>query len=242
MAETTVKLIPSTYSTSNASYVVVSNASNMYTDTSSTTYASIRGRNSSSYTYYCNISGFNFSSIPSDVYVYSFTIRVKASRNSYESTNSSYRLRLGPIPYTSTGGGYMNETVLPSSLTTTATTYTFTCDSAWSTIKRYGTNFCIQVPLRSTGSSYPYVYIYGAEIEVTYGTEPKTVTVSTNESDIGYYTHPSDGKLTGSYAQVYIEGNLNDIVVTDNGVDVTSSLTYGDDDGLYIHDYYRYYK
>lgn len=38
----------------------------------------------------------------------------------------------------------------------------------WANIKQYGTNFGIRVPLRSTSSSRPYLYVYGAEIEVTY--------------------------------------------------------------------------
>ena len=55
-----IRLTPSTYTRSSTSRVTVTNDTNMYYNTDHTSaYCSIRGRNSSSNTYYCFIHGFN---------------------------------------------------------------------------------------------------------------------------------------------------------------------------------------
>lgn len=110
----TIRLVPSTYYRSNNSYVSVTDADNMYTNTDSATYASIsnsRNSTSSSYTYYCYLRGFNFSDIPSDAEVTSFTIKIKASEL-YMSTSSSYRMSL----YNNTTS--IESTAVTSSLST----------------------------------------------------------------------------------------------------------------------------
>ena len=72
----TMKLIPSTYYLSNSSYLSVSNASNMYTDTSSTNYATVTNSRTSTSSYYIYLRGFNFDDIPSNAIVDSFTIKI----------------------------------------------------------------------------------------------------------------------------------------------------------------------
>lgn len=120
----TIRLIPSTYTRSNTSYVTVSNESNMYNNTDNTTYTTIRGRNSSqtSRVYYCYISGFNFDSVPSDANVTSFSVKIKAYRNSYQRTGSSYRPYLAS---TASSGSTIANTALEEDLTTSAAIYTF---------------------------------------------------------------------------------------------------------------------
>ena len=161
----TIRLVPSTYYRNNSSYVSVTDPNNMYTNTDSTTYASVQNtRNSTSNTYYCYLRGFNFSDIPSDAEVTGFTIKIKANE-SYMSTSSSYRMSL----YNGTTS--IGSTTATSSLSTTVQTFTFPIPSTltWETLKGYGSNFGIRIPLRrSSTSSSSYVYVYGAEIEVTY--------------------------------------------------------------------------
>ena len=245
----TVKLTASAYTRSNSNYMTVTNPSYMYDDTSdASNYATIRGRagRSSNSTYYCYLHGFNFSAVPSNATVTGFTVKVKGYRNSYLSTGSSYRVRLTGSTTNSTISG----TTCSSDWGTSATTLTIPTGSlTWSQIVNYGSGFSIQLQLRNSSTSssnYPYLYIYGAEIEVTY-TVPTTnysVTVTNNTTDTESYTFPaSTQQLTsGGSATVYIRGNLNDLSVKDNGVDVTSSLTFyhEESDGNDVYDAYGY--
>lgn len=163
----TMRLVPSTYGRSNTSYVTVTNPDYMYDNTDDTTdHADIRGRNNSSYTYYCYIRGFDFSDIPANATITNFEVKIKAYRNSYQATGSSYR------PSLCNNTSSISNTTLDEDLTTSTSgaVYTFPKGSlTWNTIKGYGSNFGIRIPLRRTGNtSRPYVYVYGAEIEVTY--------------------------------------------------------------------------
>lgn len=217
----TMRLIPSTYYASNASYAKVTNADNMYTNIDSTTYASLQNtRNSTSNTYYIYIRGFNFSSVPSDAVVSSFTIKIKANE-SYMSTSSSYRMSL----YNGTSS--ISSTTVTSSLSTTVSTYSFPIPSSltWDTIIGYGANFGIRVPMRRSSTSYSsYIYVYGAEIEVTY-TVPiyhsVTITNSTSATVTASDTNPlQDEDVT------IMSDTINGITVTDNGTDVTSQFIF----------------
>lgn len=216
----TMRLTPSTYYRNNSSYVSVTDADNMYTNTDSTTYASIRNsRNSTSNTYYCYLRGFNFSDIPSNAVVSGFTIKIKASE-SYMSTSSSYRMSL----YNNTTS--IGSTTLTSSLSTSVQTFTFPIPSTltWETLKGYGANFGIRIPLRrSSTSNNSYIYVYGAEIDVTY-TVPVyydvTITNSTSATVAASDSNPLEG------TDVEIRSNtLTGLTITDNGVDVTSQFT-----------------
>lgn len=216
----TIRLVPSTYYRSNSSYVSVTDADNMYTNTDSTTHASIRNsRNSTSNTYYCYIRGFNFSDIPSDAEVTGFTIKIKANE-SYMSTSSSYRMSL----YNGTTS--ISNTTVTSSLSTSVQTFTFPIPSTltWETIKGYGANFGIRIPLRRSSTSYnSYVYVYGAEIEVTY-TVPVYYDVTINNSTSATVTATDTNPLEGDDVEIR-SNTISGITVKDNGVDVTSQFT-----------------
>ena len=75
----TIRLIPSAYSLSNTSYLSVSNASNMYDNTDSTTYATVTNSRTSTTSYYIYLKGFNFDDIPSNATVNSFTVKLLKS-------------------------------------------------------------------------------------------------------------------------------------------------------------------
>lgn len=174
----TIRLVPSSYSVSSSNRVSVSSPGNMYYNTDHTAnYCSIRGRNSSSSTYYAFIKGFNFDDVPSGATVSSFSIKIRCYKNSYLQQGTTYRPRLAS---SNSNNNVISGTTLGSDVTTTAggTVYTFPLPSSltWATLKGYGANFSIEVPLRSSGNSYPYLYVYGAEIEVTYSSETVHVT------------------------------------------------------------------
>ena len=216
----TIKLVPSTYYRSNSSYVTVTDPDNMYDVCDSTDYASIRNsRNSTSNTYYCYLRGFDFDSVPSNAIVSGFEIRIRAYE-SYMSTSSSYRMSLYD------GTSSISNTTCTSSLSTTAHTYEFPIPSTltWETLKGYGSDFGIRIPLRRSSTSYnSYVYVYGAEIEVTY-TVPVYHSVTVSNSSTATVTVSDSNPLEGTDVEVR-SSTIDGIKVTDNGTDVTSQFT-----------------
>lgn len=215
--------------------MTVTNPSYMYDDTSDTSdYATIRGRagRSSNSTYYCYLHGFNFSAVPSDATVTGFTVKIKGYCNSYQSTGSSYRVRLCG----SATNSAITGTTCSSDWSTSTTTLTIPTGSlTWEQIVNYGSGFSIQLRLRNNQTSssyYPYLYIYGAEIEVTYTVPTTTYTVSASSTDSTLTAVVNNGKASqdipaGQPVVIYIDGSdFTGLRATDNGVDVTSSLVY----------------
>ena len=172
----TIRLIPSSYSLSNTTYLSVTSASNMYTNTDSTTYATVTNSQSGTTTYYIYLKGFNFGDVPSDAVVSSFTVKFKANEKR-ASTSTSYRPYLVNNTTTITGSCDV--------VSTSVAVHEFTGVTAtWATIKGYGSNFGIRISnRRSNKNQQSTVNIYGAEIEVNY-TIPsdKTLYVKSNGS------------------------------------------------------------
>ena len=224
----TARLVASTYYRNNSSYTSVTNPDNMYTNVDSNTYAQLNNtRNSTSNTYYIYIRGFNFNAIPNDAIVTGFTIKIKASE-SYISTNSSYRMSL----YNGTTA--ISNTTLSSSLSTAVNTFTFPIPSSldWDTLKGYGSNFGIRVPLRRSSTSYSsHVDVYGAEIEVTY-TIPVHHSITINNSTTATVTATDSNPLEGENVTIKSD-TISGITITDNGVDVTNQFTLRTDNGSY---------
>lgn len=215
----TIKLVPSTYYLSNSSYLSVSNASAMYDDTDSTDYATVTNSRNSTSSYYIYLRGFNFEDIPSAAVVSDFTIRLKA-RESGVSTSSSYK------PYLAHGTSAINGSC--DVITTTATVHEFSGLSAdWADIVGYGSDFGIRINCRrSSRNTTGYMYIYGAEIEVTYTVpDPRTITT----------TLTGDGTISPSGTTTAYDGDefeltitpadtSENVTVTKDGVDVTDQL------------------
>ena len=212
----TMTLVASTYSTTGT--VSVTNPENMYTDVDSTTYSTITHTTSGTTSYYCYIKGFNFSSVPSNAEVSSIVIRIKG-RSSGLSTSTSYAPRLYNNTSTITGASAASSNFGTSS---SGTTITVPYTGDWDTLKGYGANLGIRVVIRrSSRNTQGYLYVYGAEIEVTY-----TIPV--------YYdiTASGDGTLEPSGTTSVLQGEsytleisgVNNPTVKDNNVDVTSQL------------------
>lgn len=242
-----VYILPSSYTLSNTQYLSISNPSNMYTRVDQgayENYATLTHNRASTSTYYLYLTGFDFSSvtIPSNATVTGFSVRIKASGSGLN-TNSSYRMSL----YNGTSA--ISNTTVTSSITATTTTFTFPNGNlTWDSLKQL-TDFRIRVPIRRLSSNVSAsINIYGAEVNVMYTLPGHTITLSTEANDIsaiGYNGSTWQNSATvddGGYFQILISGNLNNIVVTDNNVDVTSSLVYHDDDGEKIYDQYDYNK
>ena len=215
----TVRLIPSTYYLSNSSYLSVSNASNMYSNTDDDTYGTVTNSRTSTTSYYIYLRGFNFSEIPSAAVVSSFTVKLKA-RESGVSTSSSY------VPYLAHGTTTFSG-CSTTAISTTASVHTFTCNQTWETISGYGDQFGIRINCRrSNRNTTSYMYIYGAEIDVTY-TVPAAVTITSTLTGNGTIdpsgaTHTYEGE---EYTLTITPTNKSDTVTaTQDGVDITSQL------------------
>lgn len=180
----TIRLIPSTYSLSNTSYLSISNASNMYTNTDSTTYATVNHTRSRTTSYYVYVRGFNFDDIPADAIINSAIVKVKAK----VTRASSYAPRL----YNNTSSLSKN---LSGNIGTSITTSTADITSNWETYKGYGNNFGIRLQLnRSSSGTASSMNIYGAEILVDY-TIPVYHTVSVTQSTGGTISLSQSGQV-----------------------------------------------
>lgn len=207
-----IRLVASAYSRSNTNYVMVTNPSYMYDNTSdSFNYAILRGRagRSSNSTYYAFIHGFNFGSIPSNATVTGFKVKIKAYRGSYQATgNTNYRISLASQPSNSYKIG---STTLSEDITTSTSGEVYeipTGSLTWETLSGYGSDFSIDVPLRNsstTNTNYPYVYVFGAEIEVTY-TQPNPRTITS--------TLTGNGTISPSGANTYYDGDTYNLTIT----------------------------
>lgn len=213
----TIRLIPSTYSLSNTSYLRISNASNMYTNTDSTTYATVNHTRTSTTSYYIYVKGFNFDDIPADAIINSATIKVKA-----KVTNAS---SYAPALYNNTTSLNQN---LSGNIGTTATTSTVDITSNWETYKGYGSNFGIRLRLnRSSRNTASNMNIYGAEILVDY-TIPTYHTVSTSITG-GTLRSPTVASIAvrgGANYEITFNGNPGYTLssMTVNGVEVTPTI------------------
>ena len=219
----TIRLVPSTYYLSNSNYVSVSNVSNMYTNTDSTTTGTFtHNRASTSSTYYAYLRGFNFSSVPSDAVVSSWTVKIKASASGHTtSTSSSYYMSL----YNGTTA--IGSTSASGRLSTTVTTFTFAEGSlTWDTIVGYGSNFGIRIPLRRASSNTAdVVTVYGAEIEVVYTVPIQhsvTISNSTSANVQASDTAPYEGDDV-----VITTDTISGITIEDNGTDITNQFVQG---------------
>lgn len=193
----------------------------MYTNTDDNDYATVTNSRTSTTSYYIYLRGFNFEDVPSVAVVSSFTIKLKA-RESGVSTSDSYK------PYLANGTSAINGSC--DVITTTATTHTFSGLSAdWDDIKGYGDNFGIRINCRrASRNTTGYMYIYGAEIEVTYTIpDPRTVTT----------TLTGNGTIDPAGTNTYYDGDEFELVITPtnasdpvsatrDGTDITSQLTF----------------
>lgn len=210
----TIRLVPSTYYLSNSTYLSVSSESNMYANTDSTTYATVTNSRTSTTSYYIYLRGFNFDDVPNDAIVSSISIKLKA----YHSGGN-----------TSTIYGYDDTTQVSSAgsttaLTTSATVKTFTNTTIdWDTLKNYGSDFGIRINCRrSSKNTASYIYIYGAEIEVTY-TIPVYYNINVTNNTSGTVS-PVGTTSVVENDDFTLTINASNPTVTDNNVNVTSQL------------------
>ena len=158
----TARLVASAYSVSGT--VTVSDPSNMYTNIDSTNYATATHATSGTSSYYLYIKGFNYTSIPSDANVSSIKVYIRGYE-SQNSTSTSY------APCLVNGTTVISNTTASENFSSSTKNIQIPIGAVtWSNIvNTYKDNFGIRVTIRrSNKNKKSYVYIYGAEIEVTY--------------------------------------------------------------------------
>lgn len=211
----TIRLVPSTYYLSNSSYLSVSNAANMYTNTDSTTYATVTNSRTSTSSYYIYLQGFNFDDVPSGAIINSFTVKIKCNYS------GGYSQAMYLYDGTSTSMGSSD------SISSTVTTHTFTCSHTWEEVVACGSDFGIRINCRrSSRNTTSYIYIYGAEIEVDYTVpDPRTVTSTLTGNGTISPSGVTNTYKDAEYELTITPTNKSDpVTVTNNGVDVTSQL------------------
>ena len=153
----------------------------------SSNYAILQGRTRNSSTaYYCFINGFKFNDIPDNANVSAFSVKIKCYRSSQQRTGTNYYLRLCS---SASWSNAISGTTTSTNVGTSTSTITIpTGNLTWSQIKGYGSGFSIAVPLAgNSGNTPPRIYVYGAEIEVTYTAEtvhPTSVSISPASASI----------------------------------------------------------
>lgn len=215
-----VTLYPVGYDSSNSSYYSISSSypiSNGYDSASSTNYAYIQcntgSRTESHISYTFNVTG-----IPAGATITSVECSVKSrvSSTSYL-TASTIQLYSG-----STAKG-----AATSAASTSATSRSISNTGSW-TLSELGD---IQVRLTGTrGTSNTnraaYLYFYGADLTINYSINGTAYTITASSSVASATVSPASQELmNGEEATVRIDtANIDDIVVTDNGVEVNNLL------------------
>ena len=208
---------PTSYDSTDYSWYSSSGMSNGYTASSSTTYATMglnRGASAETWAYF----KFDTSSIPTNATLTSATCTSKG----YCGGGSSATPTKWMCYYSGTtqkGNTY--------NLSTTANVRTLTLSSGLTMADFHDARIKLYVK-RGTSSNLNTAYdlrFYGATLTIKYKYDEYfyDVTASSNSSSISF---SGDGEhSSGDNVTVTITGDLTDAVVTDNGVDVTSSLS-----------------
>ena len=211
----TVTLVPRTVYNGSSSYLTITDSNNMLTDTSSTTYGTVQCTRTSTSSYYVYLRNFDWDLVPSDAIVSNITIKVKGY-HSGGNTSTLYMYNGTSSSVSACGSG--------TAFTTSASVITFSNTTIdWDTLKGYGSDLGVRINCRrSNRNNANTIYIYGAEIDVTYTvpvyhnvtvTNSTTATVSANPTTV----------LEGS-SSVVTADTVSGITVTDNGTDVTSQF------------------
>lgn len=216
----TIRLIPSIlYNAAGTYYLSVSDESNAYTNTDSTTYATVSNTYASTTNRYVYLQGFNFDDVPSGAIINSFSIKLKASESG-GTTSSSHR------PVLCKGASTYSNAYC-SAITTSATVHEFSFTQDYATFADDGDDFGIRINCRrSSRNTAASFQIYGAEIEVDY-TIPTPATVMTTLTGNGTIS-PSGSTSTYEGAEFTLTITPTDksetVTATQDSVDITDQL------------------
>lgn len=220
-ASETLTLHPSGY-TGNNSYLTVSNGTRAYTSSSDTSqYATLTlsTNGQTGYVYFT----FTVPTIPSGATISNVTCsaRLRASNNN-RVTNCSIQLY-----NETTAQGTANRI---GTLSSTSTVYNITNANAGDWTTSNISNIRLRITGTRSSSSSTSIRLYGADLNITYtisGTEYE-VSITNNSSTVTSLPSSTEYVLQGENQIItfFNVSNTNSISITDNNVDVTSSLVY----------------
>ena len=198
-------------------YASVSSITNGYAESSNTNYATINlttGTRATTYIYFT----FDFSSIPAGATIDSVSCTAKA----YINTTNSSRITTRQIQlYTGTIAKGNASTVGNSTTAFSMTAGTWTRDELQNArIRLYGVR-----GTSNTTSSY-YFRFYGATFTVNYSVNGTAYTIGATSNVTGTTVDPASQEVMGGESAtvaIYTE-LIDDITVTDNGVDIKDQL------------------
>lgn len=198
-------------------YASISNTSNGYTDSSSTTYATINlttGSGATTYIYFT----FDFSDIPAGATIDSVSCSAKA----YINTTNSSRITTRQIQlYSGTTAKGSASTISNSTTAFNMTPGTWTRDELQNArIRLYGVR-----GTSNTTSTYSFRF-YGATFTVNYSVNGTAYTIGATSNVTGTTVQPATQEvIEGESATVSIYSNLIDgLTITDNDVDISNEL------------------
>lgn len=211
-----VTLVPSSIDSS-YSYASISGGSNAYTESSSTTYATINlttGSGATTYVYY----KFDTSDIPAGATIDSITCSAKA----YINTTNSSRITTRQIQL------FSGTTAKGSAATISNSTTAFSITpGSWTRNELNDLRIRLYAVRGSSNTTTTYYFrFYGATVTINYSVNGTAYTVvATSEVDDVEASPLTQDVQEGTNAVVRIDAaSIDDIVVKDNDNDVTSSL------------------
>lgn len=219
-----VAVNPSSYD-SDHSYYSISSASSAYDSETSTNYSSIgltRGSQAITYIYF----KFNLSAIPENATITSVTCVAKA----YSNANNTYATTRQICMYSGTTAKGSYKT-----LTTSAKTFTFS-GTTWTRAELSDARIRLYaVRGTSNTSTSRALYFYGATLTVDYSYNETFYTVTASSDTAGVTVYPTSQEYSeGDDATITISGaTTNGLSVTDNNVDVSSSIVVSGSNLIY---------
>ena len=215
---------PSSYD-SDHSYYSISSASSAYASETSTSYSSIgltRGSQAVTYIYF----KFNTSAIPANATITSVSCKAKA----YSNANNTYAPTKQICMYSGTTAKGSSQ-----NLTTSEKTFTFS-GTTWTRQELNDARIRLYA-VRGTSNvnTSRALYFYGATLTVNYSYNENFYTVTASSSTSGVTVSPASQEYAeGDDATITISGaSLSGLSVTDNSVDVSSSVSISGSDLVY---------
>lgn len=214
-----ISVHPTSYDTTNYSYASVSSSypiSNAYTDSSSTTYGQVNwttGTNAETYVYL----RFDFSAIPQNATITSVSAKAKG----YVNTTNSSRVTSRQMQLCT--GTSLKGSALTISNSTTEQTFSSVGSWTRAELQNAGIRFYVKRGSSNTTSNYN-LRMYGATMTVAYSYQETTYNITVNNST-SVSVVASDSEVSAGEDCVIQADSVNNIVVTDNNVDVTNQFT-----------------
>lgn len=211
--------VPTGINTSQSSYSSGSNNTNAQTDTNSTSYATITCKNGSRVSSYVTYT-FSIDDIPNNATITSVTGKIKARVSSTDRIATAVAQFYANTTAKGDTGNFRTTSSSPSPVTISNV-------GTW-TIAELATARVRFTATRGTSntSRTASMYIYGAELIVSYSISGTEYTITASSTVSGATASPTtQDVLGGEDATVRIDAaSLDDYKVTDNDVDVTADL------------------